>query len=256
MNAHWNGFFDEIARWSDSGRVVDFWWRDDDACRGDAALTRLVALARSAQAPLALALIPEGVQPEVLAMGGGLVSILQHGVDHRNRAAAGQKKTEFPALEPVADAMVRLRRGRSQLQGPGALAVLVPPWNRVSSGKLLGQLALAGYCGLSRFGARGPASMVPDVVQVNTHVDLIDWRGTRGFVGEALALQSAVAHLQARREGRADRGEATGWLSHHLVHDEACWTFLARLLERTGARSGVVWRSADALFPTLQAQAR
>ncbi len=126
--------------------------------------------------------------------------------------------------------------------------MLVPPWNRVSSPGLLLQLGRAGYRGLSRFGPRGDASLVPGVVQVNTHVDIIDWQGTRGFVGEEAALAAAVDHLRARREARVDAHEATGVLSHHAVHDEACWTFLARLFERTRGLAAARWRSAGALF--------
>jgi len=245
----WSELSDEIALWQDGGRVVDFWWRDDDACRADAALDRLVALSASANVPLALAVIPADVQPAVLAPGSALVSLLQHGVDHTSRAMAGEKKTEFPKHEAVPEALGRLRGALARIQGPCTLPVLVPPWNRLRSHELLAGLAGAGYRGLSRFGPRGDASEVPGVVQVNTHVDLIDWRGTRGFVGEVPALRAAVDHLQARRTGRADAREATGWLSHHLVHDAACWAFLEQLFERTHAMPAVVWRGADTLFP-------
>ena len=90
-------------------------------------------------------------------------------------------------------------------------------------------------------------------MQANTHVDIIDWHGSRGFVGEEPALRAATAHLQARREGRADPGEPTGFLSHHQVHDEASWRFLARLFERTQGRKAVVWQGADTVFGCLRA---
>jgi hypothetical protein len=90
-------------------------------------------------------------------------------------------------------------------------------------------------------------------VQVNTHVDVIDWRGTRGFIGEQQALGAATAHLQARREGRADANEATGWLTHHLAHDDACWAFLERLFDRTRREPAVAWQRADILFSVPKA---
>ena len=83
---------------------------------------------------------------------------------------------------------------------------------------------------------------------VNTHVDIIDWRGSRGFVGDDLALGQATRHLQARRTGRAGAHESTGWLTHHAAHDEAAWTFMGRLFERTRELEGVRWHSAAQLF--------
>jgi len=248
MTLHWAELFDEVARWQDAGRTVDFWWRDDDAWHLDPALARLVGLSASAQVPLALAVIPHGVHEQVLAQDARWIRILQHGVDHTRRSGAGERKTEFPAAEAVAAALERLQQGRALIAGPVTLPVLVPPWNRLGSIDLASRLAGAGYAGLSRFGPRAAAASVPGLVQVNTHVDIIDWRGSRGFVGEEAALGAARAHLQARREGRADIDEATGWLSHHLVHDDACWRFLAQLFERTRSRGGVVWQAADGLF--------
>jgi len=85
-------------------------------------------------------------------------------------------------------------------------------------------------------------------VQVNTHVDLVAWRGERDFVGTQAALEQAVGHLAARRLGRADPEEPTGWLTHHLQHDAATWRFLEQLFERSCAASAVHWSSARTLF--------
>ena len=247
----WQGFLDEIASWRDAGRLVDFWWRDDDACRPDPALVRLVALASSADVPLALAVIPADVEAVAWEPASSVVTLLQHGVDHRNRAAAGEKKTEFAASELLSAALARLVRGRARLEQVavgGVLPVLVPPWNRISAPQLMAHLAGAGYCGVSAFGARRARYAAPGLVMVNTHVDIIDWRGSRGFVGEDLALGQATRHLQARRTGLADAHESTGWLTHHAVHDEAAWTFMGRLFERTRALEGVRWHSAGQLF--------
>src|SRR5258706_12529616 len=105
MNAAWGAFSDGIARWRDAGRAVDFWWRDDDAAQLDPALARLLALAQSTSVPLALAVIPLQCGEEIFERIGPTVSILQHGTDHRNRAAANEKKTEFPAAERSAAAI-------------------------------------------------------------------------------------------------------------------------------------------------------
>jgi len=251
VSSTWADLRTEIQRWNDAGRTVEFWWRDDDASEPTTALLRLVALAAGAQVPLALAVIPATVRAELFtALDARWVRVLQHGCDHVDRAAVGQKKTEFPLAEPIERALVRLQAGWERLHGAAAIRVLVPPWNRVGSPALAGCLAAAGYRGLSRFGARVHGGSLPGLVQVNTHVDLIDWHGTRGFVGEEQVLRAALAHLRARREGRADPREPTGWLTHHLVHDEPCWDFLQRLFDFCRAQAAVTWSGAADLFDT------
>ncbi len=250
MSEAWRLFADEIDRWRDGGRVVEFWWRDDDAARPDPSLARLIALARRTATPLSLAVIPLSCEGDVFAGMGPGISVLQHGTDHRNRAAAGEKKTEFPATESGPAAVLRLTAARDRLAGLASgrmLPVLAPPWNRIPR-VLAPALAAAGYRGLSQFGPRDAAMPAPGLVQANTHVDLIAWQSGRGFAGEDAVLASAVRHLAAKREGRLDATEATGWLSHHAVHDEAAWGFLERLFETLRGAPGVRWLGAQELF--------
>ena len=127
--------------------------------------------------------------------------------------------------------------------------MLAPPWNRVPP-NLAPHLAAAGYCGLSQYGARKVDEPAPGLRQVNTHVDVIAWRTDRAFVGEYFALGAATKHLAAKRMAATDAQEATGWLTHHAVHDEATWTFLERLFESTRGLPGVVWRRPEELFCT------
>ena len=250
MSAAWRALADALARWRDAGRTVEFWWRDDDAARPDPALERLLALAHTSAIPLALAVIPMQAEEEAFENTGSNVSIIQHGSDHRNRARAGEKKTEFPAVEAPQAAVVRLAQAREQLAAWARarfVPVLAPPWNRLPE-TLVAQLVPAGFRGLSRFGARASAQPAPGVRQVNTHVDLVAWRAGRGFAGEDAVLAAAVRHLAAKREGRADAGEPTGWLSHHAVHDEAAWAFLERLFETLRAAPGLRWVGVQELF--------
>ncbi len=259
MSAHWRAFDDELARWREDGRTVDFWWRDDDACRAHPALTRLLALASGAGVPLGLAVIPLDAAAGVFDGLPQGVAVLQHGCDHRNRAPAGGRKCESPDTESRDDFVLRLatvRRALLAATNGRALPVLVPPWNRLGDAKCT-VLPGAGYTGLSRFGARKVADPGASLAEVNTHVDLIDWRGSRGFAGEAAVLTQAARHLAARREGRdasgrlVDPAEPTGWLSHHLVHDAAVWAFLETLFERTRRHGSVRWLHPEHLFPAV-----
>lgn len=250
MSGAWWDFDAEIARWRDSGRTVEFWWRDDDAARPAPALARLLDLAAATGVPLALAVVPAASVSDLFAEMGAGVSVIQHGVDHRNRAAAGEKKTEFPESEPADAALARLAAGRARLEslaGARSIAVLAPPWNRLPV-TLVPRLAAAGLRGLSTYGARAAAAPAPGILQINTHVDIIAWRSGRGFLGEEDALGLAVRHLAARRAGAVESVEPTGWLTHHACHDEAAWSFLARLFDATRRAPGVIWRRADDLF--------
>ena len=124
--------------------------------------------------------------------------------------------------------------------GCAFLAVLVPPWNRFDSG-LLERLTGCGFVGLSGFGRLG-AGATPGLAQANTHLDPIDWRGSRLFVGEAEALACLCRSL--------DLKEPVGILTHHLAMDEAGWQFLERLLEVLDVHPGARLCGADELFAT------
>lgn len=246
---NWQALDEELARWRDAGRSADLWWRDDDATRPSPALARLLRLGKATAVPLALAVVPLGAVPELFA--GLEARVLMHGTDHRNRAAAGEKKTEFAAAERAHEALERLRCAYDELArlaGAQLVPALAPPWNRFKR-ELIGRLPACGLHGLSGYGPRAAAEPASGVSEVNTHVDVIDWHGTRGFVGEAAALRAAVNHLAARRVGRVDAAEPTGLLTHHAVHDEATWTFVERFAERT-RRAGAFWHAAGALFPS------
>jgi len=245
----WRDLEEELAQWRDAGRAADFWWRDDDAALPTAELTQLLNLARTSNVPLALAVVPLEAAPELF--NGLEASVLMHGTDHRNRAAPGEKKTEFAVAEPEAEAIARLAAARERLArqaGASFLPVLAPPWNRFKRA-LAARLPAAGLHGLSAYGPRAAAEAAPGIRQVNTHIDIIDWRGTRGFAGEDAALRAAVEHLAARRSGAADSAEPTGWLTHHALHDAAAQAFLERLFERTRSL-GARWLDPRALFPS------
>jgi hypothetical protein len=228
----WSEFEAACAR-----RRPCFWWRDDDAGPVTPELKKLVALAKSTAAPLALAVVPEAAHGELFRRLHDGVTVLQHGTDHRNRAAAGEKKTEYPAAEPIEQALARISDGFGTLRalaGRRFHPVLAPPWNRMRE-DLLKKLPAIGIRGVSGYGARARAEPAPGLRQVNTHVDVVAWRRGRRFIGESEALTLAMKNLSE---------EPLGWLTHHAVHDAAAWQFLERLL---GLKS-VRWLSAEEAF--------
>jgi hypothetical protein len=235
---NWRAFEDELARRRDAGRPAQFWWRDDDAGAVSPPLKRLIELSGKAKIPLALAVVPEGAERELFGALHEYVTVLQHGTDHRNRAAAGEKKTEYPAGEPIEAALARIADGLDKLRTLAAarfFPVLAPPWNRLRK-DLLKRLTALGIRGVSAYGARPSAEPAPGLRQVNTHVDIVAWRRGKRFIGEAETLSKAMQHLNGK--------EPVGWLTHHAVHDAAAWDFLERLFTLRGVR----WLSAGEAF--------
>lgn len=250
----WRALDEEIARWRDSGRTAELWWRDDDAADATAALDRLLDLHRETGMPLALAVVPATATSALAARLAGEpgVDLLQHGYAHVNHAPPADKKCELGAHRPAMMVLGELGTGWLALErlfGGRALPVLVPPWNRIAPA-LVPTLPEIGFAGLSTFGPRPRAEAVRGLRQVNVHLDLIDWKGHRGFVGEAAALTALVAALEAARRS----SEPVGVLSHHLVMDEAAWDFLRSLLEKARTMSGVEVRAGGCLFRSREAR--
>ena len=238
----WTTLAGELAAWRDAGRTPQLWWRDDDAAAANPALERLLRLEGRSGVPLALAVIPDIAEAAAIAPAR---CVVMHGCDHRNRAAAGEKKTEFSAAEPGDAALGRLARARERLAalaGGRFLPVLAPPWNRFRE-DLVARLPEIGIRGLSRYGVARPGQRA--IPEVNTHVDIIAWRASRAFVGDEAALALLVGQLCARRRGADDA--PVGLLTHHAVHDAEAWRFLERLFDETRA-AGAAWLRAGQLF--------
>lgn len=252
----WQAFDEEIARWRTAGRAAELWWRDDDAADTGVALDRLLAIRHEMQVPLALAVVPakatDGLSARLAAEAG--VDVLQHGYAHANHAPPSDKKIEIGPHRPAMLVLGDLGTGWLALErlfGTKALPVLVPPWNRIAPA-LVPTLPEIGFVGLSTFGARRRPEPVKRLRQINTHLDLIDWKGNRGFIGEEAALGILV---KALGEARTANGEPVGVLSHHLAMDDGGWDFLRSLLGKAKTTSGVELRAAHRLFASREARA-
>ncbi len=247
----WSPLDRALSRAEDQGRPVGFWWRDDDAVADTPQLDRLLGLARRLEAGLALAVVPRMLEA---SLAGRLADedaafALVHGSGHANHAPLGEKKAEFGAHRPedvmMAEAEVSLRVAGDCL-GPKLLPVFVPPWNRIAPG-LVPLLPQAGYAALSTFGDRASAHPAKGLAQVNTHIDPVDWHGTGSLADPAEIVAKAAAAVERRVTGAADPDEPIGLLTHHLIHDEAIWSFCERLLAHL-ARNGTKFLPIDRLF--------
>jgi peptidoglycan/xylan/chitin deacetylase (PgdA/CDA1 family) len=247
--AEWPDLVDEFDRWGEAGRVATLWWRDDDAAAATPQLDDLLRLAGTV--PVALAVIPALARLELVTALPGTpgIAVLQHGWRHANWAEHG-KKSEYPKGRPAAVVGEEIAAGRARLTawfGPRALPVLVPPWNRFAC-EYLPLLPEHGVAGLSTMASRWGASLPRGLAALDVHVDLVAWRGGRGFIGTAAALGGLVGHLRAARLGAAGLARPIGILTHHLIMDGATAAFLDSLIALTGAHEAARWIAAGELL--------
>ncbi len=242
----WDPLHRELDRWQAAGRVARFWLRDDDAVEPTPALETLMTLACQSGVPLTLAVIP-GLTGEALAVRLAeetSVTVAVHGWSHTNHAGPQAKKQELGGERPAEVVLGELGEGFRLLERlhPARLVpVLVPPWNRIDPA-LIPALPGLGFAALSVYGRARQDGPVP---LLNTHVDIIDWHGTRGGRSEAELVAELVAELRDRFAGS---DEPVGVLTHHLVHDTAAWDFLSALFAVTGGHPAVRWSPASELL--------
>lgn len=252
MSDPWAKLNRELEAWDEAGLEATLWLRDDDAVTETAALRRLLEIGRDTRVPICLAVIPRDADEHLAGIVGEFedVWVVQHGWCHANHAPAEEKKFELGDHRPQDDIAVELDMGDARLWslfGARYAKVLAPPWNRIGA-QTAAALSDLGYMGLSVFGPRDKSIAAEGLVRVNTHVDIIDWKGTRGFLGEDRVIAQAVAHLEARRLGAADQEEPTGLITHHLVHDDPCWAFIEAFAERTHRFNCVRWLTLHQIF--------
>ncbi|WP_050928158.1 polysaccharide deacetylase family protein [Aestuariivita boseongensis] len=230
----WTALHDELAQWEREGLSLPLWWRDDDAISDSAALRQLAQLSQKTQLPVHIAVIPAHADTSLADFLSGTPHVipLVHGWAHENHAPPDQKKTEFGAHRPLAEMIEDADRGFGKLHGlfgSRLQPVFVPPWNRISP-DLVAELPHLGFKVLSTATPRKSRWAAEGLEQINTHIDPIDWKGTRGLLDEALLVDRITRLLQDRRAGRSDADEPLGLLTHHLVHDPAIWSFCERLI--------------------------
>ena len=248
---HWLGR--ELDTWAEAGLTAEFWWRDDDATASGSELDRLLGLSSELNIPLALAVIPTGLSPGLASTlkARPLACIFQHGFTHQNHAPPGQRKLELGGGQSTENIVADLEQGMRKLHQyfPGRFEpVLVPPWNRID-GRVVARLTDIGLTGISTMKARRQAFPAPGLLQVNAHLDPVNWRHQGGFLGVYPAIAILIQHLVAKRSGYRDRDEPTGILTHHLAQNPAVWQFLENLLRFLSAHPAVTWLDPAKIWP-------
>lgn len=231
----------ELHLWARDGHRPRFWWRDDDARRPSAALTRLLDLSKRYGAPLTLATVPDEDLAAIAALVGQheTLEIAIHGFCHENRAKPGGPSGEIIDTDRLEDVSARLDLIKRKLKLVGlAATAFVPPWNNLhptlEKALELHDLELSCHGQMRQMGQRP--------VRIDTHLDLMRWKPTARFRGTLrLALRARRLLATRRRLGAWD--EPLGILTHHLDHDEATWQFLEFFLSRT-----VITRRRDCLI--------
>jgi len=248
----WARLKDELDLWSDTANNATFWWRDDDVTAETAELNRLDSLSQDLRIPVALAAIPSQLDnslPAYLHERNNL-TVFQHGYSHSSYAAEGMKRIEIGGERGTDEIRAQLATGCQKLRDAFAdqfLPVLVPPWNRIES-RTYAALVSAGFCGVSSMWARTSAYPAEDLLQVNTHLDPVNWRQDRGFIGESRAIAHICDHLISRRTVNQAGNEPTGILTHHLAQTEEVWIFIRTLMQKLSDHPAVEWLDARSIW--------
>lgn len=244
---------DRIHAFLDSQPERAFFLRDDDAVKPGPQLDRLLGLCSDQGVGPALAVIPaeateslaNRLQPEKTVM------VWQHGYAHRNHAhinhqGPGQKKSEFSDARSAEAVATDLQAGWEWLTYLFEFQfepIFVPPWNRFDS-KFLPLLGKQGFRGFSDFGARTAEAEAAGLRACPTHLDPIDWRGSRSAVPEEILLNQLKAAFEEPGRQSGQQSRPIGFLTHHAVHDDATWAMVDGFVELIKKRTHHRWEPA------------
>lgn len=243
----WDPVEKELAKWDNSLPPARLWLRDDDAVEPTSQLKRLVDLTAQFDVPLTIAVIPDFATQALATYIAKHpnISVALHGYSHTNHAPPDQKKRELGLhrdKQIVLDELVSGRLKLEQMFNKHFINMLVPPWNRIDA-QLVPELSSLRLSSLSTFGWEN-FSVGAGLVQYNTQVDIIDWKGSRG----GRSLNELIAELANNvKVARQKGGVPVGILSHHLVHDAAAWCFLQELFNFCRQRKDIKWCHAASL---------
>ncbi|MBI1210242.1 MAG: polysaccharide deacetylase [Alphaproteobacteria bacterium] len=242
----------ELDLWKAKKKPALFWWRDDDATDANAKLERLLAVAEEFDTPVALSAIPARATPRLakLVAKSKVAEILVHGLRHENHATRDRTKRELggeASLDAVLlDAATGLRLARARF-GTKCLPVLVPPWNRITA-RAVPHLPKLGFKGLSTWKPRTQKFAAPGLLQVNAHLDVIDWRHDRILKSEQTIAGLLLRKLRWRREKQSRMEEPLGLLTHHAFWNARKEKLVIGLLDTLKSHAAVRFVKASQAF--------
>ncbi len=225
----WSFLTEELNLWGKEGVIADFWWRDDDVTTNGPQLQRLLSFAE--ETSMSLAVIPAKLQEDLapLLKVQNNINVVQHGYAHINHAPTSEKKAEFRNHRDTQILRQEISEGHQILNdafGYQFMAMFVPPWNRMSDESI----SLLKDIGLDFLSTFTPRNLLDGPFILNTHIDPVHWKNGAVFLGEAETLAQAIGHLRAKRGvyKNIDVIEPSGFLTHHAIHDEETWAFIAK----------------------------
>ncbi len=248
----WDRVREELDIWAAQKRIAHFWWRDDDAQDVSVSLKRMLSIAREFDVAIGLSVIPVGVKVSLVRYlaTSNHAQVLVHGYAHKNYARNGQAKRELGGARSLNDIIEELSKGLELTRasfGNHVLPVIVPPWNRIAP-KAVEALPGIGYRGLSTWKPRLRVKPFPGLVQVNAHLDVIDWRRGQVVKDERLVAAVLLRKLRWRRADPARASEPLGLLTHHKLWNPEKEKLVLQLLDATRRHPAVIWHSASAAF--------
>ncbi len=244
-------FEDHVAQhldwFAERNLQVRFWWRDDDAVSRTPTLEELLSFSEEFGVPLSLAVIPK-FATKSLAQRLEItqdVHVLHHGWQHKNYQdkSREEKSSEFGWRRSAQEIEKELIEGKESLLnlfGQRFVPLFVPPWNRIAPHAVHLLQQQGGY-GLSAFTWINHFRMP----HIQCHMDIIDWKEGKRFIGWEAACKKLDLQLCRRR---VNSNEPIGLLTHHLDHGDGCADFLEVLFKLTSDHPAVQWLSSKELL--------
>ncbi|TDI55893.1 MAG: hypothetical protein E2O93_06865 [Alphaproteobacteria bacterium] len=239
----------ELDQWSDAGLEATLWWRNDDAGTEGPQLDRLLEIATAAGAIVHLAVIPEHLTEAARStmLAANCARLLEHGFSHIDYAPPGEGSWELGSHRPVSVILGELAEGKARLEdafGDRFIPVVTPPWGRIAP-EIAKRLPDIGVHCVSLTTPRAAKYRAPNLLEISTCCDPINWRGGAHFAGSEKAIRHFIEHLKQRRRchlsGTGDGEEPSGLLTHHLDHDGEIWDFVETLVSALSGHKAARW---------------